>query len=455
MLPGTSRLARGWATIGLSVVCTMAALQTPARAADTPTMSLTGVLHTPTGQPIAGALISVSVEPPAAQLIGLPDGSEVYPVEIGYGSTAADGRFSAWLSDPSTMSAYRDEDGLIALVLTAPTDAGQVFYRSRVTLGADSVVRPFADDVAADADPVDRQASLSALGVTTDGRPKFDLVATQFTPTQDVPTATVAAGRDCPAGFICGTGSDDVRVVPSRTDRPDYDAAVAASNAQVSSSGKTFDPDVWCGGNYWFLRKSKDIVGRNLTMADQLTGGHTTATFGYTTSKNTTVEIGVTNRVNDLVATLGMSKGSTVSASIKGTISKNTRAEWWISYNFNLYDVMCTSNTTYQTWWSGYTEYRPKGFSGNSSRRTWVPFACNSSYKNTLGPNTEISVAKDKTTTRSGAFGVGDATNGNLKVSQTWNTSVAMGYAGDSAGFNICGYNGRWYTGVTKTREVA
>ncbi|UQU65127.1 hypothetical protein COUCH_01880 [Couchioplanes caeruleus] len=428
---------------------------TVARADEAPAPTLTGTLRTPEGKPIPDAVITVSVEPTADQMLALPAGSEVHPTDVGWGYSWDDGSFSTWIADPTTLVGARDADGLISLVLTAPTDEGQVFYRSRVTLGDDGVLRPFADDVAADSDAADRQAGLSAMAVAPNGRPAFDLVATQVTPTESRGTTTVAEGRDCPATMICATGSVLNESESARTDRPAYDAAVAAGNAQKSASGKTFDPDVWCGGNHWYLKKSGDVSNRNVTMADQSTGKHSTGTFEYKTTKNTSLEIGVTNRAGALVTTLGMTKGTNVNATIKGTIGKNVNAEWWVSYGLNMYDVMCQSNTTYKKWWSGYTQYRAKGFTGSSNRRTWTPFSCNSGYRNTIGPDMEISVAKEKTTTRSGAFGVGNATSGNLKATQTWSSSVGIGYKSDGTGFDICGYKGRWYTGVTKTREVA
>jgi hypothetical protein len=447
--------ARRWGVVTLAVICALAATPVGASAADPVTPSLTGTLRTPTGQPIANANITVSVEPTAAQMLALPAGSEVHPTEVGWGYSWADGTFNTWIAYPDTLIAARDEDGLIALVLTAPTDEGQVFYRNRVTLGADGVLRPYADDVAADGDAEQRQSSLSAMAVAPDGRPAFDLVATQVTPTESRATVSVAAGNQCPAGMICATGAAVEATDPARTDQPAYNAAVAASNAQRSASGKTFDPDVWCGGNYWFRRKSKDVMNRNVALLDQATGAHTTGTFQYKTSKNTSVEIGVTNKSGALATTLGMSKGATTTATITGTIPKNTKAEWYVSYSFNLYDVMCQNRTTGAKWFSGYTEHRPKGFTGNANRRLWTPFTCNSTYKNSIGPSVEISVAKDKTSTFNGSFGVGSSTSGNLKVTQTWSSGVTSGYKGDATGFNVCGYKGRWYTGVAKTREVA
>lgn len=341
----------------------------------------------------------------------------MHATEVGWGYSWDDGSFDTWIAYPDALIAGRDEDGLISLVLTAPTDEGQVFYRSRVTLGDDGVLRPYAEDVAADGDAEQRQSSLSAMAVAPDGRAAFDLVSTQVAPAESRGTPTVQVGKDCPAGQICALGATVDSVDSARTDQPAYSASVSASNAQTSASGRTFDPDVWCGGHHWFLKKSKDVIGRNVTVADQATGAHTTGTFEYKTSKNTSLEIGVTNRAGALVTTLGMTKGSTT-ATIKGTIPKNTRAEWYVSYGFNLYDVMCPNRTTGVKWWSGYTETRAKGFTGNANRRLWTPFACNSAYRNTIGSNMEISVAKDRTSTVNGSFGVGSSTSANLKLTR-------------------------------------
>ncbi|WP_203819647.1 hypothetical protein [Paractinoplanes ferrugineus] len=416
---------------------------------------MTGTLRTPSGEPIADTLITVSVEPTAEQLLALPAGAEIEPTEVGWSWSFEDGTFYTWIADPATLLAAKDADGLISLVLTAPTDHGQVFYRSRVTIGDDGVMRPFADDVAADGDTEERQSSLSAMEAAPNGRPEFDLVSTQVEPEEVTNTAAVETGSQCPTGMICATGAPIEATGTARTDLPTYDASVAAANAQVSASGKTYDPDVWCGGNHWMRKKSKDVIGANVTVSDQATGSHTTGTWEYRTSKNTSLEVGVTNRKGSLVTTLGMTKGATTTATIKGTIAKNTRAEWYVSYGFNMYDVWCQNRQTGAKWWSGYTEYRPKGFTGNSNRRLWTPFSCSASYKNTIGGNMEISVAKDKTSTYTGSFGFGNAVGGNLKLSQTWSSGVTVGYKGDSSGFNICGYKGRWYTGVAKTREVA
>ncbi|GAA2617373.1 hypothetical protein [Paractinoplanes durhamensis] len=300
-----------------------------------------------------------------------------------------------------------------------------------------------------------RTPSLSAFAVGSDGLAFFDLVAAQVDPEVVLPTVTVENGSDCPPGQICAMGGPVDAPEPARTDRPAYSAEVAANNAQVSASGKTFDPDVWCGGNHWMLKKSRDVIGRNVALADQNTGAHTAAAFEYKTSKNTSLEIGVTNRSGSLVTTLGMAKGATTTATIRATMAKHGRAEWWISYGFNLYDVWCQNQRTGVKWWSGYTEYRPKGFTGNFNRRLWTPFSCSHNNFNSFGANTEISVAKEKTSTFNGSFGIGNSTSGNLKLTQTWSSGVTTTYVGDASGFNICGYKGRWFTGVTKTEEVA
>jgi len=114
---------------------------------------------------------------------------------------------------------------------------------------------------------------------------------------------------------------------------------------------------------------------------------------------------------------------------------------------------MCQSRKTGAKWWSGYTEQRVKGFAGNSSRRLWTPFTCNSANKNTIGAGFEITVAKEKTSTFHGAFSAGSVIGGDLRATQTWSSGVTIGYQ-TTSGFNICGHKGKWFQGVAKTREV-
>lgn len=446
---------RRTAAAGVAALCLVFGLPAVAHADDTPAPTLTGTLRTPDGQPIANALITVSVEPPSNALADLPEGSEVHPTDVGWAYSWEDGRFDTWIADPATLIAARDEDGLIALVLSAPTEQGQIFYRSRVVLGDDGVVRPYAEDVAADADPEERQSSMSAMLVSTNGRPAFDLVSMQVGPNETRQTPVVENGSSCPTGLICATGAALDTTDPARTDRPVYSEATVAENTLYAAPGKKWDPDIWCGGHHWYLKKSRDKIGRNVALSNQYTGANTTGTFEYKTSKNTAVEVGVTNRSNTLVGTLGMEKGKTTTAQINSEIPRNTKAEWWVSFGFNLYDLMCQNRTTGVKWWSGYTQTRPKGFTGNFSRRLWTPFTCQNKYRNIIGGKSKILVAEDKTSTRTGAFALGSSV-GNLKATQKWTSTVSVGYQAVNAnGFNICGYKGRWQSGVAKTREVA
>jgi hypothetical protein len=207
------------------------------------------------------------------------------------------------------------------------------------------------------------------------------------------------------------------------------DTTQQASTGASAQAAGSFDPDVWCGGHHWYLKKSKDVVGRNVALADVSTGSKTTGEFSYESTK-----------------------GTTASATITSRIKKNTNAEHWVSFDFNLYDVWCQNNTTFVKWWSGYTEYRVKGFSGNYSWRLWTPFACQNANKSVIGQDTDVKISDKKTTTKNAAFGFG---KGNLKATQTWTATQTVTYKkiptiDDS--YTLCGDTGKYYQGVSRTR---
>lgn len=458
--------------------------------------TITGKVLTPGGSPLAGVTLEADVEPNPDQLADLPAGATVTPVPVASAVTGTSGAFTLAVTDFSAVAQAADSDGLVSLVLSAPTDDGQVFYRTRMAYTAPDKLVAYEPDVTAEATDADtsraRTTSVSAAGV-----PDVTLVTLQATPndppptpapapTTDVPTPTPQPTK-CPKLQICTfepngdsttgdiTGettseeptepapAEPVIVDAPRTDQPVYappaDSLVKTSNttqvstgAAAASAKKSFDPDVWCGGNHWYLKKSKDIVERNVALADVSTGSKTTGEFIYESTKDTSLEIGVTGKKNEVVASLGMSKGKTASATITNRIKKNTNAEHWVSFDFNLFDVWCQNNITYVKWWSGYTEYRVKGFSGNYSWRPWTPFTCKDANKNLIDQDTDVKIADKKTSTKNASFGFG--THVSLKATQTWTTTQTVTYKNipGNNGYNLCGDTGKYFTGVSRTR---
>ena len=483
------------AAVSLSIGCVLAG--TPSVAfADVIDADLVGTISTPSGERLPGVTVEAAVEPTAEQLSALAAGTEVSPVPIGSAVTDSSGAFKMTVSNPAAIANGRDDEGLVAVVVSAPTAGGQVFYRTRMAVTPAGKLDGYQPDVSAEA--VNHHADESQTTDSGDGQvPNLALVTLQVTPNQVVAPkpAEPSESPDCPPpGGGTGFTAPDQAVVPvldcpqysdspddpsdpdpiepesswasqPRTDQPVFDPPQEATTpqplAQTKASGparaaaKGFDPDVWCGGNHWYLKKSADTVKLHVTLMSQATGGSTTGEFEYKTTKGTSLEIGVTNKAGSLVSTLGMTKGATHSASIKSKIKKKTKAEWWVSYDFNLLDVWCQSNTTYVKWWSGYTEFRAKGFAGDASRRSWTVFSCQSKYRASLGPGFSATVSDDKTTTRTGAFNIGSGTAGNLKASQTWGSTQTVTYdAIGEASYTLCGNTGKWFAAVTKIRQV-
>jgi len=478
--------------IALSVSCAVVASPVAAFAA-AGDATITGKVLTPGGAPLAGVTLEADVEPNPDQLANLPAGATVTPVPIASAVTGTSGAFTLSVTDFGPVAQAADSDGLVSLVLSAPTDDGQVFYRTRMVYTAPGRLIAYTPDVTAEATDADttraRTTSVSAAGV-----PDVVLVTLQATPndppttpapapTTDVPTPTPTK---CPKLQICtfepngdtttGGGATDettseatepAPAEPAIVDAPRTDQQVYAPPADslvktadttqqastaTAAAKKSFDPDVWCGGHHWYLKKSKDLVERNVSLADVSTGSKTTGEFSYESTKDTSLEIGVTGKNNEIVASLGMSKGKTASATITSRIKKNTNAEHWVSFDFNLYDVWCQHNTTYVKWWSGYTEYRVKGFSGNYSWRRWTPFTCQSANKNFIDQDADVKIADKKTSTKNGSFGFGS--HGSLKATQTWTATQTVTYKNipGNTGYNLCGDTGRYYTGVSRTR---
>lgn len=462
---------------------------------------MTGTVSAPGGQRLPGVTIEASVEPTADQLAALPAGAEITPTVIGSAVTNSSGEFKLSVTNPGAVSAGRDSDGLVAVVLSGPTTQGQVLYRTRMALTVAGKLDGYQPDLSTEA--VDRGADESQTTDAGDAEvPNLDLVTLQVAPTEvvqpapvpDEPAASaepeeqtpVPAPVKCPKFQVCefrpdatdpttDTATNPAEPEPTwaeqpRTDQPafapptDVEAppvsalvktSASAASASAAAASVTPDAGVWCKGHHWYRKKSADTVKLHVTLMSQATGGSTTGQFEYKTTKGTSLEIGITNKAGSLVSTLGMTKGATHSASVKAKIPKNTKAEWWVSYDFNIYDFWCQHNTTHVKWFSGYTEFRAKEFAGDASRRSWKPFACQTKHEASLGPTFTATVADDKTTTRTGAFNVGSGTAGNLKASQTWGSTQTVTYeAIGDASYTLCGDKGKWFTSVTKTRQV-
>jgi hypothetical protein len=453
---------------------------TPAAAlADAGGPTITGSITTPAGAAVGGAEVHASVEPSPQQMTDAPAGAELVPTPIGSTMTDADGAFALTVTDIRPLVAATDEDGLASVVLDSATPEGQVFYRLRLKITGSELPTANTADIATDGN-LSASGLSSIVGINAASGPAVQLVTTDFTPDSATPASMEQAGEafasseraeavrdeiECALMQVAGAGCiapepttdtspAETIVKRPRTDQPAYGAPGTPTFSASRSGG--LDGDIWCGGEHWFLRKSKDVATLHPTLMNQATGSKTKGTFKYETTKSTSLEIGVTNKAGNIVATLGMTKGKTTTASVSSSIGKKVNAEWWISYDFNLFDVMCQNRTTLQKWWSGYTELRPKGFGGSSSRRNWKQFTCQSKYKSSFGEDYTATVAKGVTTTRTGSFTWGSTAAGNMKLSQTWGSTQTVSYSSinSTTSFSLCGYKGKWFQGVTKTRQV-
>lgn len=475
---------------------------TATASADTGLTAMTGTLVSPAGDPVAGAIVEASVEPSAQDLADLPAGAEVSTVPIGTATTAATGAFALRVTDFRPVAQAADDESVVSIMLSAETPQGQLLYRVRMLFTAPDKLAAYQPDVESDVESPDASRS-RLVGVGVDGSPVLALVTTQVTPNQVVVPSTPAnpglPGQgdprppkppDCKKTDSCtyphdsdettpaGPVDDDSEVEepegdydveePAQIDEPRTDVPVynpptltarvkeSGLSAQAAAARGSYDPQAWCGGNHWYRVKSKHVVTRNIGIMDQATGAKTTGKFKYETTKKTSLEIGVTNRAGALSTTLGMTKGKSVTASVESTIKRNVKAQWWIGYDFSIFDFWCQSNTTYNKWWSGYSEYRPKEFSGDSSRRNWAVFTCDSRYRSTLGDGYTATVAKGRTSTKTGAFAFGNSSAGNLKVTQEWGSTASVSYVAinSDASYVLCGAGGKWPTGVSRTRQM-
>lgn len=401
-------VSRPWLTIvAVTLALCAALLYAPLTAQAESRASLTGTLRAPGGKALGGVQLLASVEPTTEELLALPAGAEVRNVPIGTATTTASGQFRLRITNVEAVNEATDAEGLVSVFLTAETPEGQLFHRLQMPNPGSGQLRVQQDNPAAVA---------------------LDLVTTQVTPDQK-PDAKAAA-------FSAAATNREVR-----TDRPAYRGTPGDR-----------DGDIWCQGNHWYLKKSRDVVNRNVALMDQATGSRTTGSFSYATTKATSLEIGVTNRAGKLTTTLGMTKGKTTEASVEAPIGRRTKAQWWVGYTFNIYDVMCDNNSG-TTWWSGYSEYRPKKFNGNASRRSWKPFKCKSANSRALGPGFTATVSKGRTATKSAAFKMGDGT---LRASQSWGSSQTVRFHAkdDTTSYALCGSNGIWSDGVSRVRQV-
>jgi hypothetical protein len=447
------------------------------------TSVMTGTLVAPSGVALAGVTITASVEPNAQQMADFPAGTEVKTVPIGTAVTTAAGSFSLSTSNVQAAVTAIDDESVVAIVLTAETTEGQLFYRTRLVYKAPATLQAYQPDV--DTDLADTDSTRSRItGVNSDGIVALTLVTTTVTPNQVIvstPPPSTEPSEDLPVlnppnckktntcldldtepitGSPTPGAPESVIVDPPRTDRPEYNPPTAVQKVKMStlsaseaSAQGSYDPDIWCGGNHWYRKKSADTVGRNVAIFDQATKSKTTGYFNYELTKSTSLEIGVTNRAGSLAATFGMSKGSSTTASVEAPIGTNTNAEWWVSYVFNIYDVMCQSNTTGAKWWSGYSEYRAKKFDGSSSHRSWTVFTCNTDNARPLGQGYTATISKGKTATKTHAFAIGGT---DLKATQGWGSSASVKFIAKTSttSYTLCGSGGIWSDPVSRVRQI-
>jgi hypothetical protein len=371
-----------------------------------------------TGKGLAGVTVVASVEPAAATLPEAPAGTISVPETVGSAVTNGSGVFHLAFSDLEAVQSATLSDQTVSVILSASTPNGQVYHRVRLQATANGRYVAYQADVEADTAP----SYLAALR---------------------------HEGRDMSQSRIDGVsmGVPNLTLVPL--------PSTAAGPPSPGKAARSFDPDIWCrgtGGN-WYFKKSASTAGRNVALMDQATAGKTKGHFQYFSSGSTSLEMGVTNRNGGLEATTGFSKGTTTSFTINIPISTSTQAQWWVGWDFNLYDVMCQDPTDGSQYWSGYTEYRPWRSDGSSSHRSWTPFSCNTAYQSSLGAGAQVTVAAGNTVTKQAAFGLGGA---NLRAQQTWNSSAEVGYQAinTSTAYGLCGDGAKYPYSVSRTRQT-
>lgn len=381
-------------TIALTLACMMM-VGVPAARADA-VSQINGFLISEDGVRLEGVTVRAHVEPDAAILVDLPAGSVVRRTEVGSAVTGKSGVFQLKIEDVGRATAAA-VDGLVAVYLTADTSVGQVYFKVSLAVSeANGRLIAYPPDVSADADP------------TWDAQLRRE-------------------GREARQSYIVGAGNGipQIRLVAMKSSRRTGETGITGEVAFASgmSAAGSYAPDVWCGGNYWFLKDTGLNSGRNVGLMNQYTGTKTTGEFNYKSSALTKGETSITYKNLYIETTLGFNQTQTSASSVTLPLPSSTGAEWYVSHDFRLYDYMCQSGAT--TWWSGYTENRMIKTTWNTSRRTWTPFTCsgNASHEVYFGPGGKLEIAVGKTTTKSAAFAFA---GGGLRAQATWSGTNDM-----------------------------
>jgi hypothetical protein len=375
--------------------------------------AIVGTLMAPNGTALAGVQIYASVETTAQQLPDAPVGTVSVPTVVGSAVTDASGNFTVPVTDLAAVRQASDSDGIASVILSGDSSSGHVYFRTQTVLSASGDLTEY------------RQQAASATVGAKAGRSSV---------------VAAAAGR-----------VPHVRLVALPILKPRIRKAATGGK----SAAADIDPTIKCSGNYSYYKKV-GTSGRNVTLLNQATAAKTTGTFKYETSKETSLEVGLTGPDDAFVGSVGMSKGKTVSGSLELPISKNTNAEWYIGYDFDAYDLWCGNLSTGFEYNSGYTEWRPSQWDGGGARRSWTPFTCNASYRSTIGEGGKASYANNVTTTKTGSFGIGKSTALNMKLTQTWSGTQTVTYEAvdKDTSYVICGDGKKYINGPARTRQV-
>jgi len=383
----------------------------PAAFADTRN-TITGTVLSPDGTPLAGVRVFASVETDAQQLPDAPVGTVSVPTVVGSSVTDATGGFSLPVTGLAAVRRASDSDGIASVILNADTPSGQVYFRTQTVLSPSGELTEYKQDVASSGSTVKAAQS-----------------------------RTLAAPGRAPR----------VRLVTLPIHLPRAKPALQGRKAVAEE----VDPTTKCSGNYSFYKKA-GTAGRNVALLNQATGDKTTGTFKYESSKQTSLEVGLTGAENEFIGSVGMSKGKTTSGSLLLPIGKKTNAEWYIGYDFDAMDLWCGNLSTGFTYRSGYTEWRPSQWDGGGSHRNWTPFTCNSDYRSTIGPGGTASYANNVTTTKNGSFGLGKGNALNMKLTQTWSGTQTVTYKAinEDTAYVICGDGKKYVNGPARSRQV-
>ncbi|MEU8078377.1 hypothetical protein AB0B31_23395 [Catellatospora citrea] len=399
------------ALAAIATVGTVGTAVTPAAANERP--DIMGSVESWSGAKLAGVEIQALVEPDAQTINDMPAGTTSLPRVVGSAVTNAAGVFQLKITDEAAVASAGDSDGLVSVILTGQTPEGQVYFRTRMTPREQGGFVAYQPDVDGDT------GAENVAQLRKEGRENRQSRTTGVT-----------------------NGIPQLRLTP-------LPAAKTTAPGSVTTLG--FDPNAWCSGNYWWYKKVEGTSGRNVTLMNQATASKTTGKFTYTSSVETSLEASVTTS-GSFAASVGMMKGTTTAMTISLPSPASTNAEWYVGFEFNLYDIWCGSPTGAQ-WWSQYTEYRPWRPDGGASRRTWTPFTCNTANQSTLGPGAEVKVAKDQTVTKTGSFTTGGVS---MKAQQKWTSSAAVEYKAINAttSYGLCGDGAKYPYAVSRTRQT-